>query len=126
VLRLTLSRYAQHAKPQPITFVLKAVQSSRCNALLIALQLIRTIMLLQGGQSFKDPNILAHHLHGHYGNPGTNAEPCSPAPPAGIPCYRGDNIFVDILPGNCTEYQYDISPVNSPGTFWWVPGATSM
>ena len=73
---------------------------------------------LQSGQSYKDPNVAAHHFHGHYGNPGTNNVPCDPLPPAGVSCYRGDNIFADIMPGRCNEYQYDISRVTAPGTFW--------
>jgi hypothetical protein len=73
---------------------------------------------VQSGQTYREPNMLAHHLHGHYGNPGTDNVPCQPAPADGAPCFRGDNIFADIVPGACAEYQYDISPVNSPGTFW--------
>ena len=73
---------------------------------------------MQSGQSYKDPNVAAHHFHGHYGNPGTNNVPCDPLPPAGVSCYRGDNIFADIMPGRCNEYQYDISHVTAPGTFW--------
>ena len=72
----------------------------------------------QDGQSYKDPNIAAHHFHGHYGNPGTDNVPCDPPPAAGNACYRGDNIFAEIDPGQCNEYQYDISPVTAPGTFW--------
>ena len=73
---------------------------------------------VQDGQSYKDPNIAAHHFHGHYGNPGTDNVPCDPPPAAGNTCYRGDNIFAEIDPGQCNEYQYDISPVTAPGTFW--------
>jgi hypothetical protein len=73
---------------------------------------------LQGAESYRDPNIAAHHLHGHYGNPGTNNDPCDPPPPPGVTCYRGDNIYADILPGQCTEYQYDVAGVMTPGTFW--------
>ena len=73
---------------------------------------------VQSKQSYKDPNIAAHHFHGHYGNPGTNNVPCDPPLPAGVSCYRGDNIFADIMPGHCNQYQYDISPVTAPGTFW--------
>ena len=72
----------------------------------------------QSGQTYREPNILAHHLHGHYGNPGTDNVPCQPPSTDGARCFRGDNIFADISPGACVEYQYDISPVNSPGTFW--------
>ena len=70
------------------------------------------------GVNYKtDPNIYANHLHGTYGNPGTNNIPCD-NPTPGIPCYRGDNIFQDILPGNCQDYQYDIPTVHSTGNLW--------
>ncbi len=75
-------------------------------------------LIMQGGQSFKDPNILGHHFHGHYGRPGTDGAPCNPPPADGTTCFRGDNIFADINPGNCVEYEYDIPAVHSPGTFW--------
>lgn len=84
----------------------------------ISLRRYDTLFGVQGGQSYKDPNIAAHHFHGHYGNPGTNNIPCDPPAPAGVTCYRGDNIYADIMPGHCNEYQYDVSPVTSPGTFW--------
>ena len=76
-------------------------------------------MTLQtGGISvFKDVNILANHLHGFYGNPGTDNVPCDPVPEGG-PCYRGDNIFEDMLPGQCNYYQYDFPSVASPGALW--------
>ena len=69
----------------------------------------------------KDPNILASHLHGFYGNPGTNASACDPPLDPGIPCWRGDNIFHNILPGACADYQYDFTPYHSPGVFWLHP-----
>ena len=46
--------------------------------------------------------------------------PCDPPAPPGVTCYRGDNIFADILPGQCNEYQYDVASDASPGTFWWA------
>jgi len=69
----------------------------------------------------KDPNILASHLHGFYGNPGTNASACDPPLDPGVPCWHGDNIFHDILPGACADYQYDFTPYHSPGVFWLHP-----
>ena len=69
---------------------------------------------------FKDVNILASHLHGFYGNPGTDNVACGPMPTDGFPCYRGDNIFADMAPGQCTWYQYDFSSVGSPGVMWYV------
>ena len=90
------------------------LEANPCSALTGSL----TCCSVQGGQSYKDPNIAAHHFHGHYGNPGTNNVPCDPPPPTGVNCYRGDNIFADLPPGQCNEYQYDISPVTAPGTFW--------
>ena len=74
-----------------------------------------------GGISvFKDVNILANHLHGFFGNPGTdNPLACDPLPSdPSSPCYRGDNIFADIMPGSCAYYQYDFTPVSSPGAMW--------
>ncbi len=64
---------------------------------------------------------MAHHFHGHYGRPGTDGAPCNPPPADGTPCFRGDNIFANINPGNCNEYEYDIPAVHSPGIFWWAP-----
>ena len=75
-------------------------------------------LLQTGGISvFKDINILANHLHGFYGNPGTDNVPCDPEPEGG-PCYKGDNIFADIEPGQCNCYQYDFPTVASPGALW--------
>lgn len=70
---------------------------------------------------YKDSNILASHLHGFYGNPGTNAAPCDPPVDPNIPCYRGDNVFADIVPGECGDYQYDFASTHSPGVFWLHP-----
>ncbi len=67
---------------------------------------------------FKDVNILANHLHGFYGNPGTDNIACDPLPDSLSACYRGDNIFADILPESCNYYQYDIAEVASPGALW--------
>ncbi|EIE26107.1 hypothetical protein COCSUDRAFT_46497 [Coccomyxa subellipsoidea C-169] len=99
-----------------------------CNALPAAAETINSsfnfgvsAFPLEGGQSFKDPNILGHHFHGHYGRPGTDGAPCSPPPADGTTCFRGDNIFADINPGECVEYEYDIPAVHSPGTFWMHP-----
>ena len=83
-----------------------------CTSLSIALTQVGGISI------FKDVNILASHLHGFYGNPGTDNVACDPMPTDGFPCYRGDNIFADMAPGQCTWYQYDFSSVGSPGVMW--------
>ncbi|DBA78463.1 hypothetical protein WJX79_001206 [Trebouxia sp. C0005] len=78
---------------------------------------------------FKDVNILANHLHGFYGNPGTDNIACDPLPDTSSECYRGDNIFADILPGSCNYYQYEIPTVASPGALWIHPhhhGSSSL
>ncbi|KAK9818823.1 hypothetical protein WJX74_006953 [Apatococcus lobatus] len=76
---------------------------------------------VDSGNNYKtDPNIYANHLHGIYGNPGTDNIPCNHTD-AGIPCYRGDNIYQDVLPGACNDYQYDIPTVHAPGTLWMHP-----
>lgn len=81
-------------------------------------------LLQNGGISvFKDINILANHLHGFYGSMGTDSPPCDPTP-EGAPCYRGDNIFADIEPGQCAYYQYDFSLINSPGALWYAARMT--
>lgn len=76
------------------------------------------LMQVDGNNGFKEPNILSNHFHGLYGNPGTENQPCDPLPADGSPCYRGDNIFNNIMPGTCAEYQYDIASVHSPGSYW--------
>ncbi|KAL3147413.1 hypothetical protein ABBQ38_014479 [Trebouxia sp. C0009 RCD-2024] len=77
--------------------------------------------MTSGGISvFKDINILANHLHGFYGSMGTDSPPCDPMPEGG-PCYRGDNIFADIEPGQCAYYQYDFPRIASPGALWLHP-----
>ncbi|KAK9818805.1 hypothetical protein WJX74_002226 [Apatococcus lobatus] len=78
---------------------------------------------IDAGNNYKtDPQIYANHLHGFYGNPGTNNTVCSYTDPnPDIPCSRGDNIFQDILPGGCHDYQYDIPAVHAPGTLWMHP-----
>ncbi|BDA44392.1 probable multicopper oxidase LPR1 homolog 3 at C-terminar half [Coccomyxa sp. Obi] len=104
------------------------LRTTVCNSLPAAAQTINSTFNfgvssfpLTGGQSYKDPNILAHHFHGHYGSPGTDGTPCDPPPADGTKCFRGDNIFADINPGECIEYQYDIPAVHSPGSFWMHP-----
>lgn len=72
----------------------------------------------EGTNGFKDPNILANHLHGFMGNPGTENVPCDPAPADGVACYRGDNIFADVFPGQCTEWQYDVPNEHPLGMLW--------
>ena len=73
----------------------------------------------EGGVNvYKDINILANHLHGFYGNPGTENVACNPLPDNSSNCYRGDNIFADIPPGSCNYYQYDFADVASPGALW--------
>ena len=72
----------------------------------------------EGTNGFKDPNILANHLHGFMGNPGTDNVPCDPAPADGVACYRGDNIFADVFPGQCTEWQYDVPNEHPLGMLW--------
>lgn len=69
---------------------------------------------------YKDVNILANHLHGFYGNPGTENIACDPLPDNTSNCYRGDNIFADIPPGTCNYYQYDVADVASPGALWYA------
>ena len=82
-------------------------------------QLNWILKMQTGGISvFKDVNILANHLHGFYGNPGTDNVACSNPLPSGGPCYRGDNIFEDIMPGACNFYQYDFASLASPGALW--------
>lgn len=74
----------------------------------------------EGGVNvYKDVNILANHLHGFYGNPGTENIACDPLPDNTSNCYRGDNIFADIPPGTCNYYQYDVADVASPGALWY-------
>lgn len=75
----------------------------------------------EGTNGFKDPNILANHLHGFMGNPGTENVPCDPAPADGVACYRGDNIFADVFPGQCTEWQYDVPNEHPLGMLWIHP-----
>jgi len=77
------------------------------------------VAVQEGGINvYKDINILANHLHGFYGNPGTENIACSPLPDNSSDCYRGDNIFADIPPGSCNYYQYDFADVASPGALW--------
>lgn len=71
-----------------------------------------------GANGLREPNIVAHHFHGLYGSPGTDDTPCNPPPEDDSSCWRGDNIFNNILPGTCSEYQYDVPLVHAPGTFW--------
>ena len=47
--------------------------------------------------------------------------PCDPPVDPDVPCYRGDNIFANIYPGACGDYQYDFASVHSPGVFWLHP-----
>ncbi|KAK9818159.1 hypothetical protein WJX72_008005 [[Myrmecia] bisecta] len=84
-----------------------------------------------GPNGFKDTNVISHHWHGHYGNPGTsNTHACDPPISADSrACYRGDNIFSSILPGQCNEYQYDVTNNHAPGLFWMHPhhhGSTAL
>ena len=44
--------------------------------------------------------------------------PCDPPPADGVPCYRGDNIFIDVFPGKCSEWQYDVPNNHSLGMLW--------
>ena len=94
------------------------VDSLTCAIPTREISLLTRIGVAQGGQSFKDPNILGHHFHGHYGRPGTDGTPCDPPTTNGTTCFRGDNIFADINPGECVEYEYHIPAVHAPGTFW--------
>ena len=73
----------------------------------------------EGTNGFKDPNILAHHMHGFFGNPGTDNVPCdtSLVDPS-LVCYRGDNVFADVFPGECKDWQYDI-PLDHPVGMLW-------
>ena len=72
----------------------------------------------EGSEAYHDPNIIANHLHGFNGNPGTDNVPCDPPPADGVPCYRGDNIFIDVFPGQCSEWQYDVPNNHSLGMLW--------
>ena len=74
----------------------------------------------EGFNYVKDPNIYANHLHGLYGNPGTDNIACDAPIESGVPCSRGDNIFQDVYPGQCADYQYDIASVHAPGNLWCV------
>ena len=79
------------------------------------------VMTLQaeGTNGFKDPNILAHHMHGFFGNPGTDNVPCdSNLVDPSLICYRGDNVFADVIPGECKDWQYDI-PLDHPVGMLW-------
>ena len=72
----------------------------------------------EGNNGFKDSNVLSQHFHGLFGNPGTNNIACDPSAQDAAFCVRGDNIFTNILPGQCGEYQYDIALEHAPGTYW--------
>ena len=75
----------------------------------------------EGTNSFRDSNTFANHFHGLYGNPGTNNVPCDPPAQNGsIFCMRGDDVFANLAPQQCGEYQYDIPAEHSPGAFWCV------
>lgn len=83
-----------------------------------------------GGISiFKDVNILANHLHGFFGPPGTDSKDCVTPLPAGSRCFVGDNIFEDMYPGECVYWEYDIPLIASPGALWIHPhhhGSSSL
>ena len=101
-------------------FVTAARHSPVSASLLSSMPVLQSWCAAQVGgiNIFKDVNILASHLHGFYGNPGTDNIACDPLPDSSSDCYRGDNIFADILPGSCNYYQYDFADVASPGALW--------
>ncbi|KAK9804565.1 hypothetical protein WJX73_000182 [Symbiochloris irregularis] len=70
---------------------------------------------------YKDPNLFTSHLHGYFGNPGTNVAPCKKTNESDAFCVGGDNIFIDINPGQCGEYRLPIAPISSPGVYWLHP-----
>ena len=74
---------------------------------------------ISGGNGFKDVNTYAQHFHGLWGNPGTNNVPCDGALHNGsLFCMRGDNVFADVAPKECGEWQYDVAPDHAPGSYW--------
>ena len=75
-------------------------------------------MQVGGISIFKDVNILANHLHGFFGPPGTDSKDCVTPLPAGSRCFVGDNIFEDMYPGECVYWEYDIPLIASPGALW--------
>lgn len=82
------------------------------------------LVIMQGQQPvggldyYKDPNLYTNHLHGYFGNPGTNVAPCNKTHESDAFCVGGDNIFIDIYPGQCGEYRMPIAPISSPGVYW--------
>lgn len=52
-------------------------------------------------------------------NPGTDNVPCdSNLVDPSLICYRGDNVFADVFPGQCKDWQYDV-PLDHPVGMLW-------
>ena len=80
-----------------------------------------------GNNGFRDSNTYAQHFHGLWGNPGTNNVPCDgPLQEGSLFCVRGDNVFADVLPGDCGEWQYDVALEHAPGNYWCAWGHSQL